>query len=217
GRLFVLMTDSSQPVDTINTGFVPGSTWIAAMEIEHIEPGGTIEFDPDRQAYPKPFSQAKAGTYQVMALLDPNHTYAYHGGDEGDLTSAVANVENTHPANTAPIELMLSRVTPARFTPMDTENVKLVEFQSALLTAFHGRAIIMRAGIVLPPGYNAEAKKFYPTVYHIHGFGGDHTAAWQQEQLARAMGEGKSAEMLHVYLDGSAPGGHPEFAESAHH
>jgi hypothetical protein len=214
GRLFVLMTDSLQPRDTLSTGFVPGSTWIAAIEIEYFAPGGMVEFDPDRKAYPKPFSQAKPGAYQVMALLDPNHTYAYHGQDAGDLTSAVVKVDNINPANSAPIELTLSRVTPPRLTA-DTEIVKLVEFQSPVLTAFHGRAIIMRAGIVLPPRYNADARKFYPTVYHIHGFGGDHTAAWRQgQQLAREMREGKSAEMLHVYLDGSGPGGHHEFADS---
>ncbi|HZS08695.1 MAG TPA: alpha/beta hydrolase [Blastocatellia bacterium] len=209
------MTDSPQPRETLNIGFVPGSTWVAAMEVDHFAPGSTVELDPDRKAYPKPFSQAKPGTYQIMALLDPNHTYSYHGQDEGDLSSAVVKVENLNPAAHAPVELTLSRVTPARFKPTDTENVKLVEFQSPMLTAFHGRAITMRAGVVLPPGYGTDAKKFYPTVYHVHGFGGDHTAAWRQgQQLTREIGEGKSAEMLHVYLDGSCPGGHHEFADS---
>src|SRR5262245_3176724 len=132
GRLFVLMTSAPQEMRTINVGFIPGSTWIAAMEVEYLAPDATIEFDPDLKAYPKPFSQARPGTYQVMALLDPNHTYAYHEEDEGDLTSAVVKVENLNPADARPIELTLARLTPTRFNPTDTENIKLVEFQSPM-------------------------------------------------------------------------------------
>src|SRR5215475_11424193 len=127
GRLFVLMTSAPEEMQTISIGFIPGSAWIAAMEIEYFAPGATIEFDPDLNAYPKPFSQAKPGTYQVMALLDPDHSYSYHGEDEGDLTSAVVKVENLNPADSSPVELTISRSIPARFKPADTDNVKLIE------------------------------------------------------------------------------------------
>jgi putative esterase len=217
GRLFVLMTSASKEMQTIEVGFIPGSTWIAAKEVEYFAPGATIEFDPDLKAYPKPFSQSRPGTYQVMALLDPNHTYAYHGEDEGDLTSAVVKVENLNAADAAPVELKLTRSIPASFTPHteDTENVKLVEFQSPMLSKFWGRPITMRAGVVQPPSYGKSLKKTYAGVYHVHGFTGDHTAAWRQgDQLVREMGEGKTAEMIHVFLDGSFPTGHHEFADS---
>jgi len=216
GRLLVLMTDSPQPQQMIRVGFVPGSTWIAAMEITHLSPGSTIEFDPDQNAYPRPFSQAKPGTYQVMALLDVNHSYAYNGEGEGDLASVVVKVENLNPADAKPVELSLTRVLPARPKPADTEAIKLVEFQSPALAAFWGRAMTMRAGVVLPPSYGKDAKKNYATVYHIHGFGGDHTGAWRQgNQLIKEMADGKQAEMIHVFLDGSFPTGHHEFADSA--
>jgi hypothetical protein len=215
GRLFVLMTGATEEMQTIRVGLLPGSTWIAATEVEHFAPGATIEFDPDPKSYPKPLSQAKPGTYQVMALLDPDHTYAYHGEDEGDLTSVVVKVENLSPADAKPVELTLTRATPARFKPTDTDKIKLAEFQSPMLTAFWGRKITMRAGVVLPPGYGDEPKKTYAGVYHVHGFGGDHTGAWRQgDQLAREMGEGKHAKMIHIYLDGSFPTGHHEFADS---
>src|SRR5262245_56078401 len=214
GRLLVLMTGAPQEMQTIRIGFVPGSTWIAAAEIGHFAPGGTIALNPDSHAYPKRFAQARPGTDQVMALLDPNHTYAYHGEDEGDLTSAVVKVENLNPAEARPVELTLTRSTPARFKPSDTENVKLVEFQSPMLTKFWGRTITMRAGVVLPPSYGKVPKKTYAGVYHVHGFGGDHTGAWRQgSQLDGEMSEGKSAEMIHIFLDGSFPTGHHEFAD----
>lgn len=215
GRLLVLMTDSPQPQQTIRVGFVPGSTWVAAVEVEHLAAGGVLEFDPDAIAYPRSFSQAKPGNYQVMALLDVNHSYARNGEGEGDLVSAVVKIESLNPADAKPVELALTRVLPARFNAADTDSVKLVEFQSPALTQFWGRPISVRAGVVLPPSYGKDAKKSYATVYHVHGFGGDHTAAWRQgAQLVKEMAEGKHAEMIHVYLDGSFPTGHHEFADS---
>jgi hypothetical protein len=214
GRLFVLMTSATQEMQTIRIGFIPGGTWIAATEVEYFAPGATIEFDPDLKAYPKPFSQARPGTYQVMALLDQDHTYAYHGEDEGDLMSAVVKVESMNPAEAKPVELTLTRATPASKLA-DTENIKLVEFQSPMLSKFWGRAIIIRAGVVLPPGYGKDPKKTFAGAYHIHGFGGDHTAAWRQgPQLVKDMGDGKQAEMIHIFLNGSFPTGHHEFADS---
>jgi S-formylglutathione hydrolase FrmB len=215
GRLFVLMTDAPQDQQILATGFGPGSTWLAAMEVENLEPGETIELNPDLLAYPKPFSQAKTGKYQFMALLDTNHNYAYGGQSEGDLYSAVVKMENFNPANTAPVELLLSKVTPARLVAKDTDNVKLARFQSAKLSAFWGRPIEMRAGVVLPPSFNSNAKQTYPTVYHVHGFGGSHLGAWRAAAaLTKAMSEGKQMEMIHVFLDGSFPTGHHEFADS---
>jgi enterochelin esterase-like enzyme len=93
--------------------------------------------------------------------------------------------------------------------------VKAVLHKSTVLSDFWGRAITMRAAVVLPPGYNKDARRTYATVYHVHGFGGDHTGAWSQAgALTRAMSEGKQAEMVHVFLDGSFSTGHHEFADS---
>src|SRR5437868_4253737 len=215
GRLLVLMVEAQRDLQQINVGFVPGSTWITGMEIESFSPGSTIEIDPDRLAFPHPFSQAKHGTYQFMGLLDPDHTYAYHGLDGGDLTSRVAKIENMNPADTPPVQLTIDRITPGRPKPQDTESTKLVEMQSGLLTAFWGRPITIRAGVVLPPSYSKDTKRKYPTVYLVHGFGGDHTSAWGQATgLTKAMAEGKQGEMIHVFLDGSFPTGHHEFADS---
>ena len=215
GRLLVFMSSSTEKRDTLQVDFLPGSTMIAGMDVESITSARFVELDPGRTAFPQPFSQAKAGTYQVMALLDPNHSYPYHGQDEGDLTSQVVTLENLNPADTKPIELTLSRLTPARMKLADTESIKLVEFQSPMLSTFWGRAIKMRAGVVLPPSYDKEPTRTYPTVYHIHGFGGDHTGAWRGGPLlVKAMTEGKQPEMIHVSLDGSFSTGHHEFADS---
>jgi enterochelin esterase-like enzyme len=148
-------------------------------------------------------------------LLDTNHTYAYSGRGEGDLYSKVVKVENLNPAAIDPVDLVLERKAPSRPRPADTETVKLAEFQSPLLSKFWGRPITMRAGVVLPADYAASASVRYPTVYRVHGFGGDHRAAWSQgAALVSAMAEGKQPKMVHLFLDGSFPTGHHEFADS---
>jgi len=216
GRLFVLMTSSAAPQPVLRTGFVPGATWIAAMEVAHLAPGRTLEFNPDLKAFPQPFSTAKPGTYQCMALLDPDHSYARNNQDAGDFCGPVVAAAGLRPDDTAPVALSLDRVTASRPAPIDTDGVKLAELESRLLSDFWGRAIRVQAGVVLPPGYEKDPQRRYPAVYHIHGFGGDHTSAWRSGPRHSAqITAGEAAPMVHVYLNGSFPTGHHEFADSA--
>jgi enterochelin esterase-like enzyme len=215
GRLLVFLADAKRPRDVLSGGFVPGETWIAAKEVEFFAAGSTINFDADNIAYPKPFSQAAAGDYEFMALLDPDHSYARNAQDGGDLYSAVVTVRGINPADTAPVKLTITKLTPMRPQPVDTDNVKLVEFVSPMLSKFWGRPITMRAGVVLPPDYAASGQKKYPTVYDIHGFGGDHTQAWRVgPSITKEIADGKRFPMVHVYLDASFPTGHHVFADS---
>jgi enterochelin esterase-like enzyme len=214
GRLLVFLADATKPREILSGGFVPGETWIAAREVEYFAAGSTIVFDADVIAYPKPFSAAAPGDYEFMALLDPEHSYARNAQTGGDLYSAVVTVRGINPGDTAPVKLVINKLTPMRPKPADTENVKLVEFVSPMLSKFWGRPITMRAGVVLPPDYAASAKK-YPAVYKVHGFGGDHTRAWRDgPTIAKSIAEGRQFPMVHVYLDASFSTGHHVFADS---
>ncbi|MDP2996246.1 MAG: alpha/beta hydrolase-fold protein [Bryobacterales bacterium] len=206
GRMLVFLTNSQQHRERLGTGFGPGDVWVAAMEVERLAPGGSIVLDPDRKAFPRPFSEAPAGDHQAMALLDPDHSYARTRQNEGDLYSLVIAVKGLDPASAEPVPLTLTRRTAGRPKPADTANVKLVEYTSDLLSAFWGRPITMRAGVVLPPGYHEEPSRRYPACYVVHGFGGNHLAAWREKPRTA---------MVRVYLDGSFPSGHHEFADSA--
>lgn len=215
GRLLVFLADAKTPRRLLSGGFVPGETWIAAKEVEYFASGSTIVFDADRIAYPKPFSQAVPGDYEFMALLDPDHSYARNAQDGGDLYSAVVTVRGINPADTAPVKLVINKLTPVSPKPVDTETVKLVEFVSPMLSTFWGRPITMRAGVVLPPDYATNPSRKYPAVYHIHGFGGDHTTAWRSgPTISTDIADGRRFPMVHVFLDASFPTGHHEFADS---
>src|SRR2546426_10092325 len=180
GRLLIFMTNQTKPLERIEPDFLnPRSVWLAGMEVHNLAPGQTVDVDPDVLAFPAPFSSAPSGDYQVMALLDINHSYTYNGMGAGDLYSAVATVRGLNAASAPPIKLSLTKEVPERKFA-DTDSIKLVTFESPSLTGFWGRPIIMRAGVVLPPSYAKSNTERYPTVYAIHGYGGNHTTAWRR-------------------------------------
>src|SRR5262249_55007376 len=215
GRLLVFMTSSKQERQVLSIEYVSGDTWVAAAEVECLRTGQSIDFDPDIKAYPKPFSQAPPGDYQIMALIDPDHSYPYTSQNEGDLYSSVVKLQGLDPAHSSPVEATIDHRTEPRFKVADTHSIKLAEFESPLLLKFWGRPIMMHAGVVLPPSFSKDPRKTYPAVYKVHGFGGDHKAAWREgAKLVKAMEEGKQQEMVHVFLNGHCPTGHHEFADS---
>jgi enterochelin esterase-like enzyme len=216
GRLLVFMTKSSEPLPVIQPSlFDLDKVWVAAKEVHNLNPGKPIEFDPDDIASPAPLSTAQPGDYQVMALLDVNHSYPYSDMGEGDLRSEVVSARGLNPSATDSIQLTLAKRVADEHPIADTETTKLVTYQSTLLSAFWGRPIMMRAGVLLPPSY-ATSKGRYPVIYRVHGFGGSHRNAWTAgAALYKKMADKKLPEMINVYLDGTCPMGHHEFADSA--
>ena len=67
----------------------------------------------------------------------------------------------------------------------------------------------------LPASFINDKSRQYAASYAIHGFGGDHHAAWNQgDSLVEKMESGKRMEMVHVYLDANFSTGHHVFADS---
>ena len=215
GRLLILMQAGTYAREPLEPQlFAPSQVWITAIEVRGLEPGRPREVAPTL-AFPKPFAEARPGDYQLMAVLDTQHTYAYGGLGEGDLRSDLVTVRSFNPAGAAPVELTLRHKVPAE--PFhETRTMKLVEFESPRLSRFWGRPVLMKAAVLLPPGY-AGSRASYPTVYVVHGFEVDHLwgAANLAPPLAAAMAARKIPEMIYVFLDGQCPLGHHEFADSA--
>jgi enterochelin esterase-like enzyme len=199
------------------------SVWMCAVEVTNIAPGQTIEVDPDTLAFPKRFSEAPTGSYQFMALLDLNHSYAYSGMGAGDLYSPVVRLVGLHPDQPKAVSFILSHRSP-EMRLRETASRKKVNFKSELLTAFAGHPIEMRAGVILPPSYGKSTSRRYPTVYQIHGYSSSYADAWSNgedccgpspSELIRGMADGTWPEMIYVFLDATCPLGHHVFADSA--
>lgn len=223
GRLLIFIAKGTGAKQVSINEFEPNATWVAAREVHDLAPGAAIDIDTDQIAFPKPFSDLDAGSYQVQAVLDVDHTYNYSGLTAGDLISPVLTLTNWTPGKGAEPELALSSVVPPPTEPKMspeaedavTHHMQLAVYQSPVLTKFWGRPIDMRAWVVLPPDYDQSKSQRYATVYWTHGFGGDLEYCKRMGvHIYERMAAGKMPPMIWVMLDEQLPTGTHEFANS---
>jgi enterochelin esterase-like enzyme len=212
GRLLIFMTNNPKPLDTIGPDFTnPNAVYISGTEITNLEAGKPVEIDADALSFPQKFSAAPAGKYQVMALLDLDHSYTYSGAGAGDVLSKVARV--SMPAAETALTLSIVQLETA---PQAFSYVKMVEYESPALSGFWGRPVKMEASVLLPPGYETSKNQKYPTVYLVHGYGGSHRSQVRgAAKMYELMKEGKIPEMIFVGLNAHFSLGHHVFADSA--
>jgi len=203
----------------------PDKASVAAREIARLIPGRAMEIDTDALAFPSGFSRLPPGRYLAQAVLDQDHNYNYSGRDTGDLMSHVVSI--TLPTIEPPV-LTLDTVA-SRDDPwaLDWERPAIkadavaarrdairFERNSAALTAFWGRDVVMRGWVLLPPGYRTS-RATYPTVYFTHGYGGDEdTLVDDLVTVHQAMKAGSMPPAIWVFLDQSSLTGTHEFADS---
>jgi pimeloyl-ACP methyl ester carboxylesterase len=169
--------------------------------------GSVVEVDPDALAWPHPFSQAPAGTYRIAARLVRSN--------RDDVTGPVV-VQAIDPAHAGPIDLRLASSRAAAPPAEDTDTVKIVRYESHLLSAFYGRPITMGALVILPDGYGTDPRRKYVTEYQVPGFGLTFPDAIRRFLHAR---EPKRTDpdfvpMVRVVLPGTMASGHHVFADS---
>jgi len=225
GRLLIFVKAGSGDTELENSElhFSP-DTWVCAREVRNLAPDSTIEMDADEIAFPRPFSTLPVGIYEAQALLDVNHNYNYRGREPQDWVSPVVMLAGWKPGNREEPLLSLERrvvedpqhaAALAKLKAAATADVaKYEEFESPLLTRFWGRPMQIKAWVILPPGYGGSTEP-YPTVYWMHGFGGDINGALVYGlRLYERMKSGKMPPMIWVMLDESLPQGTHEFADS---
>jgi enterochelin esterase-like enzyme len=204
--------------------FHPTNTSVAAVEVHDAAPGSAIEVDLDRVAFPAAFATMPRADYELQAVLDTDHNYNYAGRDADDWQAEVVEAKGWEPGvGSEPVLTLSEHPEPGRRAAMVTKalsdakpgEAEKAEFQSAILTKFWGKPTYIRAWVILPPGYNANAKTTYPTLYWTHGFGGNMDYALITGLgIRKAMMEQKAPPMICVMLDESLPGGTHEFADS---
>ncbi len=72
------------------------------------------------------------------------------------------------PTSSKPIVLVADKVIPPVVVPAETENVKRIKIQSAILTKWWGQPMYLGATVLLPKGYDTHPDARYPIVYD-HG------------------------------------------------
>jgi hypothetical protein len=216
GRLLVFIAPGGGAKEVDVSPFAVTRVYVAAKEVPAWTPGTIVDVDADDLVFPTSLSGAKPGDYQLQAVLDIAHTYAYSGRSNGDFFSDVVTLANWDPSQGIRQNVILSHTVPAEPLPKSTqESVHTFSFPSPVLTAFWGREISIRSFVVTPPSYSTAPKLTFPTVYFTHGFGGnfDRLLATAEAISSRMLNK-KMPEMIWVLLDESTPAGTHEFADS---
>lgn len=214
GRVYVVLSTSAgrEPRYAIMNWFNPPQ--IFAVDVEASQPGQAIRLADQALAFPSPLQRLEPKEYTVQAVARRSLDHPVPGRGPGDLYSDPQTL-SLDPAASGIVRLHLSNVVKER--PFEeTERIKYVELESALLSKFHGRRIKIRAGVVLPKSWAAEPQRRYPVLYWIGGFGGDHHFAKRLPAMSRWLGAGeKETEVLQVVPDPTCYRGHSVFADSA--
>src|SRR6476659_89942 len=159
GRVFVVMTRNAG----IEPRMMIGQTGMDAApmfarDIKNFAPGVIATIDQASVAFPiENLPQLPAGDYFVQALFDSNIDLKSVNAP-GNLYSKPRKL-HLDPASGVAIKIELTeRVAPEQL-PAETDYVKFVRIQSNLLTKFHGRPIYLRAGVIIPRGFESDATK----------------------------------------------------------
>lgn len=224
GRLLVFVKKDTGKVDAVDSDMMQiADTWVAARDIDNLNPGQTVLLDADDLAFPKGFSALPPGRYQVQLVLNVGRDYNYGGRKEADWVSDVTVVNwqrNAHMprmtlarhAEADPRRAATLKDARAKWKP---EQIHEEHFTSALVSRFWGSTKQINAWVVLPPGYDDKASVTYPTVYWTHGFGGNFDNSLPAAlRMRERMDQGKMPPMIWVMLDESCAQGTHEFADS---
>ncbi|MBS0225305.1 MAG: enterochelin esterase [Proteobacteria bacterium] len=201
---------------------------LIGMDVPGLDAGKEFVVDTETMAYPSGLAALPAGDYYIQAVLDTARDNNY-GGSSDDISSAPRKI-TLGKGGDLPL-MMLDQREPAPGDYWDLPkgmpeamrtqilaakpHVKLLDIISPKLSAFWGRPIHMRGWVVLPPGYEKDAKSRYPIAYSTHGFGGNLRNSLNSAASASAsMEKGDTPPMIWVFLDESSPTGTHEFADS---
>lgn len=183
-----------------------------ALDVVDWKPATPLIFDDSAIAFPGKLSELPnpESEYSIQAVMRRNLDSPAVGRAAGTAYSAVMK-RGLDGSSSGNISLLIEQVAPDRRF-FDTDQIKVVELRSKLLSDFHGRDITMRAAVILPAIYENEPKRRFPALYWIGGFGSDHREAHDVQR--RWERTGFSDHIIRVVLDPSCYGGHHAFADS---
>jgi S-formylglutathione hydrolase FrmB len=213
GRLFIFVNrkGEAEPRLTFDGDVGMNAPPILAKDVTNFKAGETkAVIDDTAISYPiKNLAELPAGEYFVQALFDTNNDLRSLNAP-GNLYSAAQKV-TLDAKKGGTIKLELNKVVPPEKLPDDTEFVKYIKIQSALLTKFHGRPIYLRAGIILPRDYEKETTRRYPLQIRIGGYGTKYYAPmWlmsEKSDFRKQWLADDTPRMIAVELDGDGPFG----------
>jgi hypothetical protein len=221
GRLFVILGRGSRPEPRWTVGETGlDAAPVLGRDVEDFGPESVGVIDEQAATFPiSSLARLPAGDYVVQAVLDTNEDLKGLNAP-GNLYSGVRKM-HLDPAAGETVRIALTHAVPPETLPADMEQVKYLKVPSKLLSNFHGRPIFLRAGVILPRGFDREPDRRYPLRVHIGGYGDRFTGVGQRMKNGsgfRAMWNADDTpRMIFVQLDGDGPLGDPYQVNSANH
>ena len=221
GRLFVVLgkAETPEPRTAIGRAGLDVAP-LFATDVRGFDGTKAAVIDQKAAAFPvADLAHVPAGDYFVQALLDTNIDLKSVNAP-GNVYSAPVKV-HVDPAAGGVVTLELASRVPEEVLPPATDLLRYVKIQSKVLSAFWGRPIYLRAGIVLPRDFDKNPSRKYPLRVRIGGYGASYTGV---QRAMRDGGDFKKAwmaddtpRMVILQLDGDGPLGDPYQVNSANH
>ncbi len=187
GRLIVIVAPKADPEPRLQVALHDplSSPQFYGQNVDALAPGASVTMADAAYGWPvEKLSALPAGDYVVQAVLNRYETFHLASGqtvklppDMGEGQQWAKKPGNLYSAplavrigpGGAPVALRLDKVVPPIERPKDTEFVRHIRIQSALLSQFWGRPVWLGAHILVPAGFDKHPEARFPLmVFHGH-------------------------------------------------
>lgn len=178
--------------------------------------GGAVDMG-DAIGYPlASIAELPPGQWRVQALYDTN-TILSDLNAPGNRYSDVVEFDWDGEGDET-LTLTVKHTVPPEVVPDDDGLVRYFRYRSDLLSEFWETDIYLRAAVMLPAGYDADAAAGLPVVFDVGGYGSRYTRVSrfaESEDFQRFWRSGELPPMAMVFVDGEAPFGDSYQVDSA--
>jgi hypothetical protein len=181
-----------------------------SVSVKNIQPGQAVIIDDKAISFPTALSDIERGAYYVQIVWDRNLGGRSIAASPGNLFNTSEKITITKDYKKV-FKIVAKEMVAEHPDFKETQFVKVVEAPSALLTAFHGKAMTVNAAVILPKEYYTEPTRKFPVLFKVWGYGGNY------HELSGAIEPSKqvaSTAVIEVILDGNCALGHSTYANS---
>ncbi len=203
GRIFLFVNKSNRE-PRLNT-WPSATNMIFATNIGNWNPNKTFVFDGSAKTIKSidiSLDNLPEGKYNIQVLWDQDE---WDSGINvpGNLYSESFSIDLKESKT---VELPLSKIIePEKLA--QNKYLKEVDIASAVLTAWWGKEVRLKAAVFLPKSFFDEPGKRYPVRYNVAGYGGRYTRASRMLRNIDWLHSEEAPEIIHVFLDGYGPFG----------
>lgn len=207
GKVFLFLSkDSKAPKDEM-VGVEKFPCF--SITVKNVQPGGKVVFDDAATAYPVVLSDIERGDYNAQVVWDKNEGGRSIGNSSGNMYSESVPVRLTKNTGQS-FDITCKKV--SKEQPfMETQYIKEVKANSALLTSFYKRPASVNAAVLLPKEYFEQPARKFPVLYWVSGYGGDYHVYSGRNDNSMPM---DTTPCIRVFLDGNCSLGHSVYANS---